>query len=88
MPRKKGGEMRSVTQSSMKLLWSDGFAPIGDVVVLDKLSGQISRSGPAYARGAARQNAAIRQVDFHELNGEAYLMVEGLIEFDKKRLAH
>ena len=59
-----------------------------DVVVLDQLSGQISRSGPAYARGAARQNAAIRQVDFHELNGEAYLMVEGLIELDKKRLAH
>ena len=47
-----------------------------------------SISYPAKYPDPVRQNASIRLVDFHELNGEAYLMVEGLIELDKKRLAH
>ena len=71
--------MKTITQSSIKLLWRDGSALIGDVVVFDKLSGHVSGCGPTetYARDAVRQNSEIRQVDFHDLNGEAYLLVEG-----------
>ena len=67
--------MKTVTHSSMKLLWRDGCSLIGDVVVFDKLSGHVSGCGPteAYAREAVRQNAEILLADFYDLNGEAYL---------------
>jgi hypothetical protein len=71
--------MKTITHSSMKLLWRDGCSLIGDVVVFDKLSGHVSGCGPteAYAREAVRQNAEILLADFYDLNGEAYLVVEG-----------
>ena len=43
-----------------------------------QLSGHVSGCGPteAYAREAVQQNAEILQVDFHDLNGGAYVVVE------------
>jgi hypothetical protein len=71
--------MKTVTESSMKLLWRDGSALIGDVVVFDKIAGYVSGCGRTEpeAREAVRHNAEMLQVDFHDLNGEAYLVVEG-----------